>query len=186
MDLELVEKIWLEAGASPSYIKEIRQICLATSSASSLKKLDWLPILFCQLNGGNKQQIIPVISAWNLLRHAARLLDDIEDGDVKARNIPEPVSLNIATGILFTAAEVLSSLELVGVQPQAAGDIRHRFYKELLKVCSGQHLDLTQSSPSLEECWQIAGFKSGAFLGLICWAGGRVADANLKQLFSFP
>lgn len=185
MDLQLVEKIWLEAGALPAYTQEIRQICLAASSTSSLEKLNWLPILFCELNGGNKQQIIPIITAWNLLRHAARLLDDIEDSDAKTRSTPEPISLNISTGILFTVGEILNSLEFLGIQTQASHDIRHKFYKELLKVCSGQHLDLMKTIPSLEKCWQIAGSKSGSFLGLICWAGGRVTDANLKQLNTY-
>lgn len=185
MDLQLIEKIWLEAGASSAYTQEIRQTCLAANSTLSLEKLNWLPLLFCELNGGNKQKIIPIITAWNLLRHAARLLDDIEDGDVKVRRIPEPISLNISTGILFTVGEILNSLEFLGMQAQASHDIRHKFNKELLKVCSGQHLDLRQTTPSLEECWQIAGSKSGAFLGLICWAGGRVANANPKQLDTY-
>ena len=182
VDLDLVEKVWLEAGVDKAYLKEIQQICLSDSSPSSTGMLDSLPFLFCEVNQGCREYVIPVITAWTLLRHAARLLDDVEDGDLKERDISEPVALNVATGILFTVGAVLNSLETAGLQADVAYEIRYRFYNELLKVCTGQHLDLTESEPSLETCWQIAGSKSGSFLGLICWAGGRVANADPKQL----
>lgn len=182
IDSVLVENIWHQAGVTPAYLEAIRQICLPTDSSSSPETLDQLPLLFCELNGGDEQQIIPIITAWTLLRHAARLLDDIEDGDVKSRDISEAIALNNSTGFLFTVGMVLNSLEIAGLPPNAANDIRRMFYEELLKVCSGQHLDLTRSSPTLEECWQIVGTKSGVFVGLICWAGGRVANAKPEQL----
>lgn len=178
----LVEKIWLEAGLNRSYLAEIKQICLPSHVSSSSKALAQLPLLFCELNGGDREQVMPVITACTLLRHAARLLDDVEDGDVKLRKISEPVALNISTGLLFTVGLVLNSLEAFELQPEAASDIRRMFYEELLKVCSGQHLDLTRSLPTLEESWRIAGEKSGRFTGLLCWAGGRVADADRDQL----
>lgn len=177
----LVEKIWLQAEIAPSYLAEIQRICLQ-NQASSYHALDELPLLFCDLNGGDKEQVVSVITAWNLLRYAARLLDDVEDGDTRSRNMSEPVALNLSTGLLFTVGMVLNSLESIGLPSEAASDIRCMFYKELLQVCSGQHLDLTQQAPTLDESWQIAGAKSGVFMGLICWAGGRVADAYPEQL----
>lgn len=181
MDIEFLENIWNKAGISSEYLMEMKQVC-APSNASSSNSLAQLPLLFCELNGGNKQQVKPVITAWNILRFAARLLDDIEDQDVKKRSLAEPVALNISTGLLFTVGVVLSTLEADGLDFAIAADIRYMFYKELLKVCSGQHLDIVTKSPTLEECWQISGAKSGLFIGLICWAGGRIANAEESQL----
>jgi len=189
----LVEKIWLQAGLEPSYLVEIRQICLSSNPSpdeadvsdeakASSEVMIQLPLLFCEVHSGDRDQVIPAITACTLLRHAARLLDDIEDGNVKSRNISEPVALNVSTGILFTVGLVLNSLEAVGLPSETAVEIRRVFYEELLKVCSGQHLDLTQTAPTLEECWQIAGAKSGVFVGLVCWVGGQVAGADPEKL----
>ena len=180
MDLALVENIWHQASISPEYLAEMQQVCFPTTKSSN--SLTQLPLLFCELNGGNKQHIVPIITAWNILRFAARLLDDIEDNDVKDRAMAKPIALNVSTGLLFTVGQILNSLEATGVHPEIASDIRHTFYKELLKICSGQHLDLRPEIPTIDACWQICGAKSGAFIGLICWAGGRVANANQEQL----
>ncbi len=182
IDLVLIEKIWDQTDLAPLYLAEIKQICLSTGSSTSFGALDQLPLLFCQLNGGEQQQVVPVITAWTLLRYAARLLDDIEDGDLKRQHVSQPIALNVSTGILFSVGLILNELESVGVTSEGAGDIRQKFYQDLLQICSGQHLDLSCTTPTLEEAWQIAGTKSGVFVGLICWAGGRVADAELEQL----
>ena len=76
----------------------------------------------------------------------------------------------------------LNFLEEFTVSSTAAIEIRQRFYGELLKTCSGQHVDLISAAPTIEEWWEIAGAKSGTFLGLICWVGGRVAGAQKEQL----
>jgi len=178
----LVSKIWHQSGISSPYLSEMKKFCLETD-ASSPGTLAQLPLLFCEINGGNQQQVAPIITAWTLLRHAARLLDDIEDGDAKFKTLPEPVTLNISTGLLFTVGMLLNNLEETGLCPDTASDIRRVFYEELLKVCSGQHLDLTQTAPTrIEDCWQIVGAKSGVFIGLVCWAGGRVACADQEKL----
>lgn len=180
MDLELVEKLWLQTNISPQYRHALKQACIETGSAEN--SLTQIPILICQANGGKKEHMLPVITAWNILRYAARLLDDIEDGDAKSNSVEEAITLNVSTGFLFTVGQVLSSLESYGLDSPTASDIRQTFYKELLKICNGQHLDLIPDPPTLDECWTISGAKSGVFVGLICWAGGRVAHANEEQL----
>ena len=182
VDSALLEKIWAQIDVHPIYISEIKQLCLTSESGTAVSALDQLPLLFCELNGGRKEQVVPVITAWTLLRHAARLLDDIQDGDLISQEMSEPVALNISTGLLFSVGLILNELESTGVTAQIARHIQQKFYEELLIICSGQHLDLVSQRPSLEEAWQIAAVKSGVFVGLICWAGGRVADAAPEKL----
>ncbi|MCL4263620.1 MAG: polyprenyl synthetase family protein [Anaerolineae bacterium] len=184
IDQALVEKIWSLSGAEPAYLAAMRRVCLprdtAVSPSSAL--LAELPRLFCELHGGVQTQLIPVITAWTLLRYTARILDDVEDNACQPTHQLDPCYLNVSTGLIFTAGMSLNFLEEFAVSSTAAIEIRQRFYGELLKTCGGQHADLTTPAPSLEEWWEIAGAKSGVFLGLICWAGGRVADAPPAQL----
>jgi geranylgeranyl pyrophosphate synthase len=127
---------------------------------------------------------VPVITAWTILRYAARILDDVEDNAFEPMARSGACLLNASTGIIFTAGTALNCLEEFDVSCRAAVEVRQRFYGDLLKTCGGQYLDLAMSapSPSIEEWWKVAGAKSGTFLGLICWAGGRVADAPYAQL----
>ena len=182
VDSALLEQIWASIDVNPIYISEIQQLCLASESVSAVSALDRLPLLFCELNGGGEEQVIPVITAWTLLRYAARLLDDVQDGDLIEQKMSEPVALNISTGLLFSVGLILNRLESAGVDARAAQQIQQKFYEELLIICSGQHLDLISKTPTLDEAWQIAAAKSGVFVGLICWAGGRVAGAEPKKL----
>ncbi len=184
VDQALVEKIWTLSGADPAYVAEMRRVCLPRDTAvtSSSALLTTLPRLFCELHGGEQTQLTPITTAWTLLRYAARILDDVEDNIICAPHPVDPCSLNLSTGLIFTAGMSLNFLEEFAVSSTAAGDIRQRFYGELLKTCGGQHADLAASTPAIDEWWEIAGAKSGVFMGLICWAGGRVADAPPEQL----
>lgn len=184
IDPEVIDDVWSQTGFVSNYLIELKQICRPVSETASVKskELGHLPTLFCELHSGESRQVAPLVTAWTILRYAARLLDDVEDQDRKVRETAESVQLNFSTGLIFTASAVLNTLENRGVSPETASDIRHRFYTELLKTCSGQHMDLTNKTPSLEVCWQMVGEKSGAFLGLICWAGGRLACTDTHQL----
>ena len=81
IDQTLVEGIWSLSGVDPAYLAEMRRVCLPTGTAVSTSSglLAELPRLFCELHGGTHLQVIPVITAWTLLRYAARILDDVED-----------------------------------------------------------------------------------------------------------
>jgi geranylgeranyl pyrophosphate synthase len=117
------------------------------------------------------------------------LLDHVEDGDVLdepwAGLGPGP-TLNITSGILFSAMSRLDTLEGAGVHATTVRDIKQDFYQTLLRMCAGQHADLTLAEPTLEQCWQVADAKSGAFFGLACRAGARLAtsDVGCIDLFS--
>jgi geranylgeranyl diphosphate synthase type I len=52
-------------------------------------------------------------------------------------------------------------------------------------MTAGQHNDLTLQEPSLEQCWQIAAAKSGAWFALACRSGARLATADTIRLERF-
>ncbi|MCA9971028.1 MAG: polyprenyl synthetase family protein [Anaerolineales bacterium] len=179
----LVEAIWANPLIDRRYAEALRQLCLPADGAPARREgLARLPELFCEANGGDPAQVAPILSAWTLLRYAARILDDIQDGDMVAGEAASAVRLNLSTGLIFTSGALLSELEAAGVTAVAARDIRRTVYATLLQTCGGQHLDLSEPEPTLAMCWQIAGAKTGTFAGLICWCGGRVACADAQQL----
>lgn len=137
-----------------------------------------LPSLLYQGFGGEGERAAPLVVAWQVLRYAARLLDDIEDGERQ----DSAAGLNIATGLIFSAGRALNCLERAGVAPTVSAEVRDNFYATLLQIGAGQHLDLTLEEPTLDRCWQIASMKSGAFTALICWASARLATEQSEQL----
>lgn len=116
-----------------------------------------------------------------LLYAAAHLLDDVED-----RDQPDAISglisanqvISLATGFIFTAELVLARLEGMGVANQTAKSIRLITNQAVLRMASGQHLDLVTLRPSLEQCWHIAEAKSGEFFALACILGARLGTED--------
>ncbi len=183
IDLELVEKIWSDSKINPRFLKELNKVCAPAgkSAPPGVHTLSALPTFFCTLFEGNIPALVPIVSAWNVLRLTARLLDDLEDQN--SRNDGSfPLSINLSTGLLFTAAAILDKLEAYAVDATTAAAIRLRFKEAGLKTCSGQHIDLLQIDISLDECWEMVEAKSGAALALICWAGARLGTQEEKHL----
>jgi geranylgeranyl pyrophosphate synthase len=45
-------------------------------------------------------------------------------------------------------------------------------------MCSGQHVDLLRSEPTMNQYWETAARKSGVFFALACHAGARLATQD--------
>lgn len=189
-DLAIVDTIWSNPRIHTAYAAALRKTFQADEAPSpSAKLLASLPVLFCEGYGGLPEQAAPFVAVWNLLRHAARLLDDVEDGHMALRP-DEALELNRSTGLLVTAGYILGALEAQGIPGSTADDIREQFFTTLLQVCGGQHQDLMSAPPSLERSWQIAVDKTAAALGLVCWVGCRLvcdepAELERCQQFGF-
>jgi geranylgeranyl diphosphate synthase type I len=141
-----------------------------------------LPGLCCEAAGGTRPRADSVAAAWVLLYQAAHLLDNVEDGDVDiALPFAAGPKINIATGLLASAGLALCDLP----DSASAQAIRGDFHQSVLQMCAGQHLDLTAKTPALEQCWQIAEAKSGAFFALACRSGARLADDDCARTHLF-
>jgi geranylgeranyl pyrophosphate synthase len=177
-----VDTMWTGAKVKPTYagamysVGEPKTPKVPEQSDSSLQQT--LLGLCCEAAGGNAQRAKAITSAWGLLYAALHLFDDVEDQDLTdepwARWGAGP-AINIATGLLTSSSMALENLEQDTISAQAARAIRHDFYQTILTMCAGQHDDLTLVEPSIEQCWQIAAAKSGAFFALGCRTGARLA-----------
>lgn len=177
-------QIWESAHLSPNLMSQMQAVCepLFVKRADPDKNvLAELPFRFCEHLNGDVASLRQVMMAWHILRLAARILDDFEDGDA-ALTQQRASLLNVSTSLIFTANLILSQLEVGGCVPDTAVHIRQTFNTILLQTCNGQHNDLLIDQPTLEERWQITTEKSGRFLGLIMWASARLATDNPETL----
>ncbi len=138
-----------------------------------------LPALACYAGGGYPDQAAPIGAAWWLMRLAAKLLDDAEDGDAGER----PAELvNLATGLIFAAQLSLDELESWGLSSGEVGRIGRELSLAGLRACTGQHADLlgAERIDTIEpDSWlTIATSKSGGPLGWATWAGATVAGVS--------
>jgi hypothetical protein len=147
-----------------------------------------LPELWCIGFGGNKNQTTGIAAAWFLLQLAAYWLDKVEDHELdrtELLSINESTIANLTTGLIFLSQSILNRLETDdGIAATTAGDIRTAFSESILKVCGGQHIDLTRKPLALGDVWTSFEQKSGLFFALACYAGARLATDNRDDLNS--
>lgn len=146
-----------------------------------------LPVLTCQASGGEPRTAVPVAEAWQLARLAAKLLDDVEDGESKPASA-EVVSF--ATGLLFAASLTLRESLALGVSGDRVLRLEQAFHRAGLRACAGQHADLIAGQSGTggadPDTWlEIARDKSGRLLGWAAWAGALVAGADESTLSSY-
>ena len=145
-----------------------------------------LPGLCCQAAGGDPRWADEVAAAWVLCYAAAQLFDNLEDQDPLESKWPSPgVALNAACGLLFSASLVLNQIKSGSKVQSLAAQVGVVFFNALLSMASGQHRDLVQPEPTLEDWLETAAAKSGAFFGLACWAGARLATDEMPRLEGF-
>ena len=137
-----------------------------------------LPSLTCRAAGGAPQQAMPVLAAWQALHIAAKLFDDVEDGDA----VDPATDVNIASALLVVVPLLLETLEGVS-QPDIQRLVRGA-HRAVLLAAAGQHADLLASRAAGDpEHWlSIARAKSGALLAWAAWAGALVAGASSSTL----
>ena len=186
---QLIESLIKETIANTTYGKQLKQIFAASlGKGGGLTVIDRLPSICCEASGGNASQALPTTAAWQLLRLAAKLFDDIEDGEVE-RDRAE--ATNLATGILFVAQSALQRLPQKPSQVALESQYRivNEFNRACLFACAGQHEDLaSQVNFSLldPDLWiKATRAKSGELLGWAAWAGAMVGGAQESVASTF-
>jgi len=155
------------------------------SRGGSCKPLIYLPSLSCEAFGVDPRRSVGVTAAWFLLYVSAYLLDKVEDQELIGNDRNKlGITTNLSTGMIFVAEWILNHLELDCVDPGTAWDLQQAFQEAVLSVCSGQHMDLSESTPDLSVCWNIAETKSGSAFGLACYSGSRLATRQSDELQS--
>lgn len=146
-----------------------------------------LPELFCRALGGAPALARPVTEAWQSLYSAIAEIDGFIDGDRQLQGddaacLEARVRLNDATARLLLAAHILLDLHEMGLDPATVIAIQREFHQLALRICKGQHLDITCITPDLTRAWEIVTTKSGTCYELATWSGARLATSDEARL----
>jgi geranylgeranyl pyrophosphate synthase len=144
-----------------------------------------IPGLCCHAVGGQLDSTLEISAAWLLIYTAAHVVDMVEDGDYDPQisKLGGPgVIINAANGMFISAVQQLQSLQNRGIPAELVGQITADFLDTLLIMTGGQHLDISLSSISLDQWWQIAEAKSGAFFSLACRSGSRLGTGVPEKI----
>lgn len=147
--------------------------------------LEMLPDVVCQSLGGPLAAVAPLTMAWRLIYLAAKLFDDIQDGD---STLPLASGINQGLGVLWTAHYFLEN-DATGWSPAVRLQLLGRLHPHLLRANTGQEEDIRLAShlpPTYtpDEWSAIASAKSGDLLSWATWSAAwlltqkeAVADA---------
>ena len=134
-----------------------------------------LPSLVCRAVGGEFECLVTISKAWKLLYAASYLLDKIEDRELLSGIFSQydtGVLTNFATGLILQAEIALINAVVKKESSSESGEhFLIAFNQMALAVCAGQHQDLSSSNITLDQAWEIAAGKSGAFFALGCRLG---------------
>lgn len=182
----LVQETLGGSSLTEAYATALLQRIDRWAGASTQVSVADLPLLTCRAVGGTSERAAPVVAAWQMLHIAAKLFDDIEDGDAD-----DPAAdLNLATGVLTTVPLLLAMLD---APPAEIRQLMQAAQRAVLVAGAGQHADLlavraAAASVDPDRWLAIARAKSGALLGWAAWAGalaGGAAPAALDQARSY-
>lgn len=187
---QTIEESWSHSAAWPEFIEAMRRITPCPSNQVSKKDRDpsnWavLPGLCCQAAGGKAEWAKNIAAGWLLFYIAADIMDTVEDADQPDARWDESSSgaaINIASGLFFSAVDILNQVYNHVHSRQAAEEIVARLIDGFLIMCSGQHNDLVKEELTLDGYWKTAGAKSGEFFGMACWTGARINIQDAARL----
>ncbi|HJW91069.1 MAG TPA: polyprenyl synthetase family protein [Anaerolineales bacterium] len=188
----LIKLIWEESGAWADFLESMRQALPDPYKRADPERdparFALLPGLCCQAAGGEPGWAADLAAAWLLYYTAAHVFDGVEDQDQPeawwAASGPG-VAINVATGLLFSAFLGLQRLYKHKQTRQVAQQVIQDFNQSLLVMASGQHADLVNPQPDLEQWLEIAGAKSGELFALACRCGARLATNDPARLKGF-
>jgi len=147
-----------------------------------------LPSLVCKAIGIEIERAVTISTAWRLLYSAVYLLDKIEDREIsgKLSQYDTGVLTNITTGLILQA-----EIALVNAVARKESSIERgahfliAFNQMALAVCAGQHQDLSSSNITIDQAWEIAAGKSGAFFALGCRLGAYAGTESSETVEAF-
>ncbi len=139
-----------------------------------------IPVIACKAAGGSIDVGAIMASAWVSLNFASEILDNVEDKELTADQFlttPE-VATNIATGLIFTSFQTLTSIQ----DAIKANQIVRILSNSGLDAAYGQHRDLIQERLSVElvlnNYWENIILKAGSVFRAATQGGAVVAGAN--------
>jgi geranylgeranyl pyrophosphate synthase len=107
------------------------------------------------------------------------MLDDVQDEEFDCKMWPGMTpsqAVNVATALTFVSQLALEHICQLGTDADLVLALWGTFSRAIVQICSGQHLDLSDSTPTLDGYWRAAAGKSGEFFALACRAGAMLAS----------
>jgi geranylgeranyl pyrophosphate synthase len=181
--LQEIEQSWQGSEAWPDLKRAMRTAFSPKQEPKSspdqgLSRWALLPGLCCQAAGGSARSADKFTAAWLLYYLAADIMDSVEDQDEPAdwwAELGPGAAINVASGLFFTAAQLLNQLHVKETPPTNLNLLINDFYNTFLVMCSGQHLEFSPLALNLDRYWKIAEAKSGEFFALACRGGAQLA-----------
>jgi len=166
---------------------ECLQVCLDRMNMD-IQSLVALPFLSCQAVGGYTADVIPVATAWSMLRYAADFLDTVQDGDEYPNGISDPsMAIGYANGLIFAAFDSIATISDLNVTHRVIA----LFSQTAFRASLGQHLcqqGRGTSETTLESYWQATILKSGSIFKAGLGGGaiaGKASDKHITALEGF-
>ncbi len=180
---QIIQNVFMDTLSGTPFHKEISRVIGRWKEPSTgVASIAALPALTCAAAGGAVIQAAPLVAAWQLVRLAAKHMDDIEDRDADA----SAVAINVAIGLVFAVQLTLGRLS--NRKPsRRTWQVSSALPRALLRSAAGQHADLMASQSNVgkadPDSWlEIALAKSGELLAWAAWAGALVGGANEPAL----
>jgi len=181
---QFMSSIIKEAVPECNYRQKLHSLVITSIPSDGEKtSISFLPYISCSITSKILDKTIPVTAAWQLICLAAKLFDDVEDGDIDGN---EAQTINLATGCIFASNIALEKLPDFGIDVVKTKEIAMIYNRVCIRMCSGQDKDLNtqinQVIPTPDNWLEIARDKSGILFAWSAWAGGMVADLSSNQL----
>ena len=142
--------------------------------------------------GGDEAPALPLAAAVELLHNFSLVHDDVEDGSAMRRHRPTmwslwgaPLSINAGDGLFALAHLALLDSPLCRAAPDRFIGIVRQFEETTLRLCEGQHLDMTFESldeVSVDEYLHMIAAKTAALIAAAAWIGAHAAGATQQQV----
>ncbi|MDB5054543.1 MAG: geranylgeranyl pyrophosphate synthase [Bacilli bacterium] len=141
-----------------------------------------LAILHYQMFGGNNKDIYKAAAAIEMMILSTDIFDDLHDQDNKSvpwNQLNQAVSMNIASGLLILSTMLLEESSFPLENKILA---LNTFNSQLIKAVNGQHLDITNSANSENDCLQMIKLKSASLLVCACVSGTVLVNKDHGEM----
>jgi geranylgeranyl pyrophosphate synthase len=161
------------------------------SLKSALQGWPLLPLRVCESISGDFEPAIPVAAALYLLKSAAEVLDDVEDGDSSVSLVARhgmPLAVNAASLLIVLAEKALTRLPAAGVASDVAVEIVDLINSYYSRACAGQYLDFrwpAEKRLTEQTYLKLVALKSAFAVECACRAGAMAASHDPQLAVDF-
>ncbi len=184
--VQIIHTVFSEAlSRTPFHDHLCRVVDGLADGSTSCGSIASVPALTCAAAGGDMVKAAPLVAAWELVRLAAKQLDDIQDRDEST----SADAINTAIALVFAAQLAIARLSQRKWSARFQ-QVSIALSRAVVRSAAGQHADLMASRRNVEradpDAWlEIALAKSGELVAWAAWAGALVGGANERMVLRY-